>query len=978
MKSKFFLIFILIASFIHTQQVGSTERKDVVEVPPKVTSAKFISEIFVKKTKPETLFVTHAPDQSASHPKSAEENIKKSTEKEETTNVQIMEYESENVISAGPNICMYKFRDIFLFQSSVIFDEVTLERNLSTMDSKEKKEDLVEKPQEKRGIDWEMDSMQSFEEWKKLKLQQQEEKKEKLVPHIPPTLVRAKKSQVNYASQDCGAKILSHNKEAKHVSAILDENRDLYMLNPCSASIWFVIELCEPIQVEELQLCNLELFSSAPKDFTVSLSERFPAREWHSVGTFHANNVRQLQAFVPNTDTKMFAKYIKFDMIDHFSHEHFCPLTLVRILGVSMADEFDTDQPNTKDDVTDQDPQGEQEKKIGDNGPINTMINMVKNAMDHVLNGAETEESVGGGQLTSEVDTREDDTVVNTTESELVLVVNETELSDSFDSHRRNRSSNQLSEKYDNLRMFSNIPLYMPNYIKSVNPLKNQFKAGMCWILEFFCKVSLAGCLVHYPAYYSAGMTFLSFSNYNISSMYNGNLIHDTVSKESKNDAITNLDLKKNPDEQSVKKKEVAKQTLVNEEPAFIKTVTHQDNSSSSETNKPNLLGNSEEKPKQGVATGSIDNDSSGVQESKQNVKIHSSLKPNENEDKVVGEVNDESEKNIEMTMENYKELPNNDQNRDANVENDTALESADHQEDLSFPQLNLTQNSNVSTQPHTATDQAHVSPTVIINSAVNQKDSVFMRLSNRIRALEENMSLSSDYLETLSQRYKKQMDEMQRAFNQTTTRLLSTAKTANENDAKQTELINLTQRHIREMDQRIQDLSLAHEQLNFILVERHLSLLLIEIFVFVASLFVCVGRQMRHLQKKVETAENMIEVLQRIMKKYEESETNRSLQIPFSIDLTKGFSCHPKQKKFYHSKKLRKKKESRSHPITNIGNGRKTSPSQQKLRVKENTGACEDLPCTAKESFSDIEYKTWKVHPLSVKNIAEHDKGRK
>jgi len=35
----------------------------------------------------------------------------------------------------------------------------------------------------------------------------------------------------------------------QHISAILDENKDMYMLNPCSASIWFVVELCEPIQV---------------------------------------------------------------------------------------------------------------------------------------------------------------------------------------------------------------------------------------------------------------------------------------------------------------------------------------------------------------------------------------------------------------------------------------------------------------------------------------------------------------------------------------------------------------------------------------------------------------------------------------------------------------------------------------------------------------------------------------------------------
>ncbi|XP_077869761.1 SUN domain-containing ossification factor-like, partial [Saccoglossus kowalevskii] len=41
----------------------------------------------------------------------------------------------------------------------------------------------------------------------------------------------------NHASADCGAKILTSNPEARSVSAILMQNRDVYMLNPCSAKI---------------------------------------------------------------------------------------------------------------------------------------------------------------------------------------------------------------------------------------------------------------------------------------------------------------------------------------------------------------------------------------------------------------------------------------------------------------------------------------------------------------------------------------------------------------------------------------------------------------------------------------------------------------------------------------------------------------------------------------------------------------------
>ena len=57
----------------------------------------------------------------------------------------------------------------------------------------------------------------------------------------------------------------------------------------------------------------------------------------------------------------------------------------------------------------------------------------------------------------------------------------------------------------------------------------------------------------------------------------------------------------------------------------------------------------------------------------------------------------------------------------------------------------------------------------------VQSKESVVIRLSNRIKALEVNLSLSSQYLEELSLRYRKQMEEMQRAFNITISKLNDT-----------------------------------------------------------------------------------------------------------------------------------------------------------------------------------------------------------
>ncbi|MED6238438.1 hypothetical protein ATANTOWER_021237, partial [Ataeniobius toweri] len=121
------------------------------------------------------------------------------------------------------------------------------------------------------------DDIPTFDEWKKQVMEVEKEKSQTLHTSTSGSPHSAKKVQKNfknnYASVECGAKILSANSEAKSTSAILMENMDLYMLNPCSTKIWFVIELCEPIQVKQLDIANFELFSSTPRDFLVSISD---------------------------------------------------------------------------------------------------------------------------------------------------------------------------------------------------------------------------------------------------------------------------------------------------------------------------------------------------------------------------------------------------------------------------------------------------------------------------------------------------------------------------------------------------------------------------------------------------------------------------------------------------------------------------------------------------------------------------------
>lgn len=56
----------------------------------------------------------------------------------------------------------------------------------------------------------------------------------------------------NYASPECGAKVVSTNPEAKYPHLLLTKPNDEYLLNLCKSTTWFVVELCEAIQVKKV------------------------------------------------------------------------------------------------------------------------------------------------------------------------------------------------------------------------------------------------------------------------------------------------------------------------------------------------------------------------------------------------------------------------------------------------------------------------------------------------------------------------------------------------------------------------------------------------------------------------------------------------------------------------------------------------------------------------------------------------------
>ena len=164
------------------------------------------------------------------------------------------------------------------------------------------------------------EDMPSFDEFKRRVLQEEEEKsKQQNAESASGAVQKPKKvkerKQSNYASVDCGAKILEHNNEASNAESILVENKDLYMLNPCSAQVWFVLELCDVAHVKSIQIANFELFSSTPESFRVYVSKRYPTREWTMLGTFQAREEREVQTFP--LDEPIYAKYFKVCFIQY-------------------------------------------------------------------------------------------------------------------------------------------------------------------------------------------------------------------------------------------------------------------------------------------------------------------------------------------------------------------------------------------------------------------------------------------------------------------------------------------------------------------------------------------------------------------------------------------------------------------------------------------------------------------------------------
>lgn len=163
------------------------------------------------------------------------------------------------------------------------------------------------------------------------------------------------KERFNYASFDCAATVHKTNPGCKGANSILVENKDSYMRNKCGQeNKFFVVELCEDILVDTVVLANFEFFSSMFRTFRISVSDRYPVKQngWKDLGTFEARNSRQVQAFLIENPL-IWARYLRVELLTHYGNEFYCPVSLLRVHGTTMMEEFRHQEELARGDIED-------------------------------------------------------------------------------------------------------------------------------------------------------------------------------------------------------------------------------------------------------------------------------------------------------------------------------------------------------------------------------------------------------------------------------------------------------------------------------------------------------------------------------------------------------------------------------------------------------------------------------------------------
>ncbi|KAF6215441.1 hypothetical protein GE061_010194 [Apolygus lucorum] len=609
---------------------------------------------------------------------------------------------------------------------------------------------LVQKPpqdpvQHKNDTDHH-DDIPSFSEWANKKMAEVE--KNKGENHtVGTTKIRLK----NYASPDCGAKVVASNPEAVSAGAVLSPSRDDYMLNPCNVKIWFVVELCESIQPQRVEIANFELFSSSPQDLSIWVSDRFPTRDWSQVATVQAKDERNVQSF-PLPRLAHFAKYVKVELHSHYGSEHYCPVSLFKAFGTSELEVLDNDPDDeslqTKPAVEEEDESlskvidplngsvDKERKKPGDDlfrTAKEAVLSIVQKAAQVLGNGGARNNSCMNVTTSSQCLTPGYQVVCNNCTPQFYYRLYEIMCCNGM------KMKELLSNKFINSVITESplCPTFGINFsseadnssISSSESTSSTHSIGMSYLRALLGDDTLAA-LCNYLAV-SRRKTALNVSQdkAKVEEVPPGS---EMAAKETVKEVPVSISQVTPPTEIDIEPTSSMVESVITIAPTRTLPINPEVNETTAAQEIPTAVVESSQ-------------DSEENTDALNNTLPTDNVLPEETVQPTLDPAPPGVSEPVASPIETVQQPP---PTQDEQVPVDPiALDSLfpEETEDESPPQ-------DTTTKPTT------------VNAPV-QKESVFVRLANRIKALEVNMSLSSQYLEELSRRYKKQVEELQRTL---------------------------------------------------------------------------------------------------------------------------------------------------------------------------------------------------------------------
>lgn len=562
--------------------------------------------------------------------------------------------------------------------------------------------------------------------------------------------------QKNHASLDCSAKVLASNAEANGAHHVLSLGRDEYMLNPCHARVFIVIELCEPVQVSRIEMSNDELYSSSVRQFSVSVSDRYPTRDWRTVASFTAAEKRGLQTF--NITSNVTSKFLRLDVLNHYDGTYYyCTLSTVRVYGaneyevIDHQDAIDYSGSRTSDflnfDESAETPDSE--------GKPTTLIDRAIEAVSTMVDSARQAFATGTSSDWHQM-------------SGSCLCLDPRWLPANTSAQTRDR----LSCLWQRFLHHSQIELLSKQLadcnLCAISSITSNASLACRWLQAVWPSVNIQlVCTVYHikrqlrmdSKLQLSNSPCLPETNHNTSSTHESSIHH--VEHNERNDPPLNED-----DSVSLGLAE----------------------------NSSDIL------PAIGISKAEVSVDSAGG-----NV----SVPPNSIDAELPASANSSS----------------------------SVLPPLHHGNSTPGTFENVSEGSSI-VKEYEIVDED------VTNGQRLLQESAFVRLGNRIRVLERNMSLSSQYLDELSRRYRRQVEDMQKTFNRTITALELTAREAEQRDQLQQEMIRSLHIQLMDLSDVVRQLVAQKDQTTWMMLQRHAALIVVELCVLCVACALCA----RHL----------------------------------------------------------------------------------------------------------------------------------